>query len=122
MPHAAIGGMQLKSWTGYLKIIWPTIRVLGQAKKAKGCLHADMFKDGQVYFAVSVWDNQDDMKVFARSGLHADLQKMAHSTMSMFYNHTHEFDAMPSREQSVNAWKNVMNERDGQGSVGVLRT
>ena len=54
MLTAAIGGMQLNRWTGYFKIILPTMRVLKAAKATEGCVHADTFKAGDVFFAVSV--------------------------------------------------------------------
>ena len=119
--YAAIGGMQLKSWTGYFKIIWPTIRVLGQAKKADGCIHADMFKDQNVYFAVSVWKSTDAMRAFANSGLHSSLKEMAMDTMSVFHNHTKECDEIPNRKQCVEYWQAEMVRRSGQGSVGVYQ-
>ncbi len=121
MPYAAIGGMQLKHWTGYLKIIGPTVRLLFQAKRMSGCLKADMFKSGSVYFAVSVWDNEEEMKQFARNGLHKELMGMATETMSVFHNHTHQFEDIPTREQSVKQWNETMKQRSGRGSVGVLK-
>lgn len=115
---AAIGGMQLKNWTDYLKIIWPTIRVLQHAKKSDGCVHATMFKDGDVYFAVSVWDDSSKMKNFACSGLHGRMVNGAMETMSMFYNHTEECDQVPDKKDCVAYWKNAMEERSGRATVG----
>lgn len=118
MMYAAIGGMQLKRWTGYFKIIWPTLKVLKQAKKTPGCVHADTFKSGDVFFAVSVWETRDAMQSFARSGLHGRLTQTAMEHMAMFHNHTEAFEDVPDRVTSVDAWTNAMVAREGKGTVG----
>ena len=118
MVYAAIGGMQLKRWTGYFKIIWPTLQVLKQAKRDPACLHADTFKFGDVFFAVSVWEDRAAMQAFARNGLHGQLTKTALEHMKMFHNHTAEFDGVPSRYAAVEAWKAAMASREGKGTVG----
>ena len=118
MVHAAIGGMQLKRWSGYFRIIWPTLKVLRAAKRTKGCVHADTFKAGKVFFAVSVWENPEQMRSFARGGLHGQLTQVAMDEMRLFYNHSQPFDAVPDRDQSVAAWIAAITARDGKGTVG----
>ncbi len=119
MVYAAIGGMQLKRRLGWFTIIMPTMRVLKAAKKADDCVHAVTFKDGDVFFAVSVWDDISRMQDFAKGGLHGTLTNVAMDEMAMFYNHTQAFDAVPSRADMVAAWKAAIAERDGRGTVGV---
>ena len=119
MVYAAIGGMQLKRWTGYFRIIWPTMKVLRAAKRADGCVHADTFKDGDVFFAVSVWEDSEKMRDFASSGLHGQLSGMAMDQMRLFFNHTETFEGVPDRAACVAAWKAAMATRGGKGTVGV---
>lgn len=116
--YAAIGGMQLQRWQGYFKIIWPTMRVLRAAKKAEACIHADTFKSGDVFFAVSVWENEEALKAFAKSGLHATLMSTAMDEMAMFFNHTERFAAVPGRDAAVAAWQAAIAARQGAGTVG----
>ena len=120
MYYAAIGGMQLKRWTGYFHIIIPTMKVLRAAKTAQGCVHADTFKSGKVFFAVSVWEDADLMRSFAQSGLHGQLTDMAMSQMALFYNHTQSFEAIPDRDSAVSAWADAITVRGGKGTVGQL--
>ena len=120
MVYAAIGGMQLKRWTGYFKIIVPTMRVLLAAKRHDDCVYANTFKDGDVYFAVSVWKNRNALKNFAESGLHGELVSNAMSAMHFFHNYTHESEELLTREEMVSAWREAMAERGGKGSVGIL--
>ena len=119
MLTAAIGGMQLNRWTGYFKIILPTMRVLKAAKATEGCVHADTFKAGDVFFAVSVWETDDQMRTFARDGLHGQLTQVAMSQMRLFFNHSAHVETVPSREQAVDIWKSAIAARDGKGTVGV---
>ena len=118
MVHVSIGGMQLKRWTGYFRIIVPTLKVLKAAKATSGCVHADTFKDGKVFFAVSVWETPEQMTNFARSGLHGHLMQTAMDHIAMFYNHSQPFDDVPSRQESVTAWTSGIAARDGRGTVG----
>ncbi|MGH1329916.1 MAG: hypothetical protein ACRBBK_03480 [Paracoccaceae bacterium] len=118
MVYAAIGGMQLKHWSRYFKIIIPTLRVLKAAKRADGCLHADTFKAGDVFFALSVWESKAQMQAFARSGLHGQLVSVATDHMALFYNHSEAFEDVPSRKASVSAWQAAMAARGGKGTVG----
>ncbi len=119
MVFAAIGGMQLKRWSGYFKIIIPTMRVLRAAKRAKGCINADTFKMGDVFFAVSVWENKEQMRAFAKGGLHGQLTEVAMDQMALFYNYSKTFKSAPNRIESVSAWKAAIAARDGKGTVGV---
>ena len=120
MVYAAIGGMQLKNWLSYLKVIGPTIRVLFAAKRHPDCVYASMFKDGTVYFAISVWKEERVVKEFARGGLHARLMPLSKSEMTFFHNHTHQSPTLLSRDDMVQVWRAVIAERDGRGSVGTL--
>ncbi len=119
MVYAAIGGMQLKHWSGYFKILLPTLKVLKAAKRAEGCVHADTFKARDVYFAVSVWDEKEHMQAFAKSGLHGQLTRVAMDSMKLFYNHTQAFEEVPDRVKSVSAWKAAIATLDGKGTIGV---
>ncbi len=118
MAYVSIGGMQLKHWTGYFKIILPTMRVLRAAKHADGCIHADTFKDGNTFFATSTWETEEQMCAFAKSGLHGKLNQVAMSEMAMFFNLSIAIEHAPSRQEAVTAWKNVMAERNGKATVG----
>ncbi len=120
MVYASIGGMQLNRWSGYFKIIVPTMRVLKAAKRAEGCVKADTFKAGNVYFAVSIWEKQEQMQAFAKSGLHGQLTQVAMDQMALFYNYSQALDDVPDRKKCVSVWKDAIAARDGKGSVGVF--
>lgn len=118
MVHVSIGGMQLRAWSAYVRIIVPTMKVLRAAKRTDGCLNADTFKSGDVFFAVSVWHSAAQMQEFARTGLHGRLTRLAMRDMAMFYNHSQPFDAVPTREDAAAAWRSAIAARGGAGTVG----
>jgi hypothetical protein len=118
MVIAAIGGMQLKSLTGYFKVIIPTLKVLKAAKGTDGCVHAETYKHGDVFFAVSIWENEEQMQEFARTGLHGELMPGAMKHLGMFFNHSAEVEEMPSREEMAAMWRTAIAARGGEGTVG----
>lgn len=95
------------------------MKVLKAAKRTEGCVHADTFKAGDVFFAVSVWESKAQMQSFAKSGLHGQLAQVAMDQMALFYNHSQASEAVPDRAASVSIWKAAMAARDGKGTVGV---
>ena len=115
----AIGGMQLKRWTGYFKVIFPTLKVLKSAKATEGCVHAETYKHGDVFVAVSVWENEAQMQEFARTGLHGELMAGAMEHLGMFYNHSERVDMVPSRLEMATMWCMGIAERGGKGTVGM---
>ena len=118
MVIAAIGGMQLKSMWGYFKVIVPTLKVLKAAKATDGCVHAETYKHGDVFFAVSVWENEAQMQEFARTGLHGELMPEAMKHLGMFYNHSAECTETPSRDEMAAMWRDAITARGGEGTVG----
>jgi hypothetical protein len=118
MYVAAIGGMQLKSLRGYFKVILPTLKVLKAANATDGCVYAKTYKHGDVFFAVSVWDDPAKMKAFASTGLHGQLMPRAMEHLGMFYNHSEEVEAVPSPEEMAAMWRDAIAARGGEGTVG----
>lgn len=108
-------------WTEWFEIIMPTMKVLKTARRAEDCVSADTFKDGNVFFAVSVWENEAQMQAFARGGLHAQLTGLAMDRVAMFYNHTEAFEDVPTRAECVAAWTAAIGARDGRGTVGTFQ-
>ena len=101
----SVGGMRLRHWTGYLHIIWPTLKTRRAAKRAHGCVMVDTFKDGDTYFAASVWTDRAAMHDFAHSGIHADLMAIAPRHMAFFTNRLFETDTLPDRAALVDMWR-----------------
>lgn len=122
MIYGAIGGMRLKHWSGYFRIIIPTMKVLKAAKRADGCVKAETFKAGDVFFALSFWESEEQMQTFAKGGLHGRLTDVAMDQMALFYNHTHVFDEIPNRQVAVSVWKEAIVARNGNATVGVYAT
>lgn len=100
----SVGGMRLRHWTGYFRIIIPTLRMRRAAKADPRCLHADTFKEGDAFFAMSVWQDREAMADFANAGLHGALAPLAHRHMDFFHNHSFASDTIPSRKEARAIW------------------
>jgi len=107
MYTVSIGGMRLRHWSKYFTVIVKTFATLRQAKSASGCVHTDIFKRGDVFFAYSVWESPADMKRFAASGRHGALMKISSELMHSTFNHNFPSDCIPSRDQAVQRWQDA---------------
>ncbi len=103
--HVSVGGMKMRGWSVFFRVIRMTYRALKAARRADGCVHADIFRDGRRYFAFSVWDDEGAMKAYAHSGVHAQLMAQRHAWFAHFKNHSFALDHVPSRQEAQALWE-----------------
>jgi len=104
MYLVSVGGMKIRGWSAFFRVIRSTYAALRAARAAEGCVHADIFREGRRYFAVSVWDSKDAMKAFAHTGVHGALMRDQAKLMVDFVNHSYESDSIPTRAQASAIW------------------
>ena len=105
MYHVSVGGMKMRGWRVFARVIWLTYKALRAAKAAPGCVHADIFRDGRRYFAMSVWTDEAAMKAYAHRGVHADMMR-GHARMLVdFTNVSYQCDTIPTRTEAQSAWQ-----------------
>jgi len=100
----SIGGLTVRHWSTLPKFFWLASRTLKQAKAAPGCVHAELFKKGKTYFALSVWEQPADMKRYAQNGLHAEVMVRAAETTISARNHSYQSERVPSRDAAYQCW------------------
>lgn len=103
--HVAIGGMKIRGWSVFFRVIRMTYAALKAARAADGCVHADIFRDGRRYFALSVWQSRDAMKTYARAGVHGDLMQSQSALLVDFVNHSYQSDRIPTRTEAKRLWR-----------------
>ncbi len=101
----SIGGMRMKGWRVFPRVVLGTYRALKAARAAEGCAHADIFRKGRTYFALSVWTDLAAMRAFAHGGVHGALMPMARRDMSYFRNESYESAAIPTRRAAREEWE-----------------
>ena len=70
MAYVSITGLTLKSRRHVLHFWWHAIASMTQARRAPGNLSATQRIIGGVHHTVSVWDDEQAMRTFLRSGAH----------------------------------------------------
>ena len=101
----SIGGMEIDGWRHFFRTIRLTMTTLRAARAEQDCLHADIYRVGRRYFALSVWETRSAMQAFARGPAHGPLMAEAPRLMRAFRNHSYESDAIPTRDAARAAWE-----------------
>jgi len=105
MYHVSVGGMKMRGWRVFARVIWLTYKALRAARAAPGCVHADIFRVGHRYFAVSVWEDEAAMKAYAHKGVHGDLMREHAGKLVDFTNVSYQCDHIPTRTEAQDAWQ-----------------
>lgn len=101
----AVGGIELNSKLGAIKFFWHAMKSLKAAKVSVGCVHAEIFRDGDVFFALSVWQTAEDMAAYGRSKEHANAMRKTKGIVHSAVNHHYEAETVPYRAEAVAAWR-----------------
>lgn len=101
----AIGGITLNGNRGALRFFWHAFKTLRVAKASEGCIHAAIFRQDGVFFALSVWDNKQAMQAYGRSSSHVDAVRRTRHIVRSAVNHHYEANSLPTRDEAVATWK-----------------
>ena len=104
MYWVSIGGMEMKGWGVFVPTVWRTMRALKAARSAQGCVHAEVFRRGRTYFALSVWERRAAMQAYARGKVHGTMMALAPVTMRMFRNESYEAAMVPDKASAMAKW------------------
>ena len=101
----SVGGITLTSSRGTFRFLWQALKSLRQAKKAKGCIHAAIFRDADMYFALSVWETVDDMQSYGSSAAHVAAIRKTDNIVKSAINRTYETAILPDRNDAISEWR-----------------
>ena len=107
MVHVSIGGMTVRSFGVLPGFVWNTYRALRAARRAPGCIDVQIFRQGRLYFALSVWDDADAMKAYAHTDVHAYLMTRIRDYTDFFKNVSYTADAPPSAAEAEAHWRGI---------------
>lgn len=102
---AAIGGVRLKSWLTAPEFFWRARQALIQAQESRGCHHASVFPRDDIYFSLTVWDDQQAMHAYARSGPHARLLRVTPRLAHVLYFHHFPCTDIPKPTEALKRWR-----------------
>jgi len=101
----AVGGITPNSNRHTLRFLWFALKSLRQAKRTPGCVHASIFRDGDVYFALSVWNSTEAMQAYGASAGHSDAIRNTRGIVRSAINHSYQAKSRPSRDSAIAAWR-----------------
>jgi hypothetical protein len=78
VPYVSITGLTLRSRRHFFRFWWHAIRAMTQAKRAPGIRSAAARIIGGVHHTVTVWDDEQAMRNYVRSGAHLDALRAFH--------------------------------------------
>lgn len=92
-----ITSLTLKRWYLFFPFSWAAMKVVMQIKKspAKQFLSNGL---GLTHFTLSLWENEADLKSFARSGAHLEAMKKSARFASEIRTYTYDSDKLPEWE------------------------
>jgi len=102
---AAIGGLRLKHWRHGPEFTLRTSLVLRQARADGGCVHAEVFPRGDLYFSLTLWRDKPAMYAFSTSGAHLGAMQAALRLSTPLHFHHFECELPPSTEEAYQLWK-----------------
>lgn len=78
VPYVSITGLSLRSRRHFFRFWWHALRAMMQAKRARGLRSAAARTIGGVHHTVTVWDDENAMRNYVRSGAHLKAVRAFH--------------------------------------------
>ena len=104
MAYVAITGFRLRSILDAPQFWWHAIRSATQARHAPGILSVDVFAVGDIKHTLTVWQSQEAMQTYVRSGAHLKaMQSFRKFDGAKVY--SFEADQAPSRLAAHKLWQ-----------------
>jgi heme-degrading monooxygenase HmoA len=75
-----------------------------EAMNAEGNISVDLFRQGRMFFVVSVWHSPAEMQNFARSGMHGELMRDGGAVIKSSVNVQYQSTTLPTRGGAFAMW------------------
>ena len=105
-----ITSLKLKSVWGFFKLSLNGLKISNQAKKEKGFVALKNTGFGYMHYTLTLWESEEDLKRFARSGAHKEAMKQSASLADEVRIYTFPADELPN-------WREAKKLLSQQGRV-----
>lgn len=103
--HITVTGLQIKSWRKLPAFVRFARRSMIQAKAAPGVVLAiGTYRQG-IHHTLSVWQDNDAMQAYMRSGPHRGAMAISRDIGSMVKVYGYDSDKIPSMEEAIELWQ-----------------
>lgn len=93
--HITITFIELRHVFKFFALSGYALKILGQLKKEKGFKDFKKTGIGKLHFTLTVWETEEDLKRFARSGAHLEAMKQSASMAAVVGTYTYQADVIP---------------------------
>lgn len=91
-----VTSLQLRSVWHFFKLSYWALQILKQTKNSKGLIAFKKTGSGLNHYTLSVWETEEDMKSFYRSGAHASAMKRSAQIARKIATYSYTADSIPS--------------------------
>lgn len=91
-----ITSLKLKSFWGFFKLSWRGLQISNQAKREQGFVAFKNTGFGYTHYTLTLWQTEEDLKRFARSGEHLNAMKKSSELASEIRTYTYSDDQLPN--------------------------
>lgn len=102
--------IHLRSFWSFFTLANHSRKILGQLKSSPGHLKYRARGFGKKHYTISLWESQEAMRKFARSGAHLKAMKASASLAQEIRTYTYEGESLPS-------WKEAKQMLQDSGKV-----
>ena len=94
-----ITSIRLKSVWYFFKLSLFGLRIVKQTKQEKGFMQMKNTGFGYMHYTLSVWESEEDLKRFARSGAHAAAMQQSKNIATEIRTYTYQIEQIPSWQE-----------------------
>jgi len=90
-----ITSIRLKTVWHFFKLSFFALRIVRQTKQERGFVSMKSTGFGYMHYTLSVWENEEALKRFARNGAHLEAMKQSRSIASEIRTYTFQSEQVP---------------------------
>jgi len=117
MPIAVIGGLRVRAAWAAPEFAFRSFLALRQARRAQGCLGAQVFPGPEGFFSLTLWDSAAAMKTYATTGAHGRLLRRAPVIAEVFRFHHFPAEVMPEPAEARAHWYAAQHGLQGENGM-----
>jgi len=102
-----ITSLRLKHWWSYFIMSFLALKIVLQTKKQKGFISMKNTGFGYLHFTLSVWESEEDLKNFTRSGAHFEAMNESRNLATEIRVYTFQSELIPDWKDA----KRILFER-----------
>ena len=103
----SLTSIRLRKWWQFFQLSYFGMTIFRQLRRQPGCLRMKNTGFGYWHYTLSVWENEEAIKPFVRSGAHLHAMKFSRRLSHEIRTYTYRTDRIPSWKEA----KQLLRER-----------